>query len=256
MASVSKKISSDEYELIADTQGLLIPQSLRYCRVQAVNGQTVVPGVNKILLFNRNTLQGEDFLNPAGDHFVAPVTGIYAFKFYEVATLEAGDNSCKRAFVGKADRAGTTVEDLSYITTDYAGTRNYFPSLGVTVYLEKGESVHVTLSLASTTKTFTVDISFSTMLGYALFTLLEQKSPYLVANKGALVSGGAFEFDLDGHCFPEIYSTDEVRCGRWIDGKPIYKKTIDCGYLPDTAKKTINVNIPDLQLIIKMEGFY
>jgi hypothetical protein len=50
-------------------------------------------------------------------------------------------------------------------------------------------------------------------------------SPYMIANKGALVSGGAFQFDLDGNGYTDNYSTDEVKCGIWIDGKPIYKKT-------------------------------
>jgi hypothetical protein len=112
------------------------------------------------------------------------------------------------------------------------------------------------LEVVSGTTTFTPKYPGADEFWWFKIVKIQQKAPYLVANKGALVSGGAFEFDLDGHCFPEIYSTDEVLCGRWIDGKPIYKKTIDCGYLPDTAKKTINVNIPDLQVIIKMEGFY
>jgi hypothetical protein len=56
-------------------------------------------------------------------------------------------------------------------------------------------------------------------------TQLAVLNPYLIANKGALVSGGAFQFDEEGNCYTENYSTDEVRAGTWIDGKPIYKKT-------------------------------
>ena len=31
------------------------------------------------------------------------------------------------------------------------------------------------------------------------------------------------------------YSTDEQVIGEWIDGKPLYQKTIDCGFAPSTV---------------------
>lgn len=39
------------------------------------------------------------------------------------------------------------------------------------------------------------------------------------------------------------YSTDEQMVGTWIDSKPLYQKTIDCGYLP-TATDTLLVDLP------------
>jgi hypothetical protein len=53
---------------------------------------------------------------------------------------------------------------------------------------------------------------------------LQKSVPDIIANKGALVSGGAFQFDIDGNCYTENYSTDEVKVGKWIDGKPLYQK--------------------------------
>ena len=51
------------------------------------------------------------------------------------------------------------------------------------------------------------------------------------------------------------YSTDEVKTGgKWIDGKPIYKKTISCGALPNKAIKTVAHNITDLDLVTKCYG--
>jgi hypothetical protein len=55
---------------------------------------------------------------------------------------------------------------------------------------------------------------------------IEQFVPDIVAKKGALVSGGAFQFDEDGNGYTENYSTGEVRCGTWIDGKPLYKRSV------------------------------
>ena len=51
------------------------------------------------------------------------------------------------------------------------------------------------------------------------------------------------------------YSTDEVKTGgKWIDGKPIYKKTIYCGALPNTTYKNVNHNITNLDIIIDCYG--
>ena len=50
------------------------------------------------------------------------------------------------------------------------------------------------------------------------------------------------------------YSTDEVRCGTWIDGKPIYRKVIDFGALPNATTKSIAHNISNIDKITKIEG--
>ena len=51
------------------------------------------------------------------------------------------------------------------------------------------------------------------------------------------------------------YSTDEVKTGgKWIDGKPIYRKTIYCGALPNNTYKNVNHNITNLDIIIKCYG--
>ena len=51
------------------------------------------------------------------------------------------------------------------------------------------------------------------------------------------------------------YSTNEVKTGgKWIDGKPIYRKTISCGALPNNAIKRVAHNITDLDLVTKCYG--
>ena len=51
------------------------------------------------------------------------------------------------------------------------------------------------------------------------------------------------------------YSTEEVKTGgKWIDGKPIYKKTVDCGALPNTSYKNVNHNITNLDFVIDCHG--
>ena len=51
------------------------------------------------------------------------------------------------------------------------------------------------------------------------------------------------------------YSTTEQDTGaKWIDGKPIYRKAVDFGALPNTTTKTVNHNIPNIDTVIKTYG--
>ena len=52
------------------------------------------------------------------------------------------------------------------------------------------------------------------------------------------------------------YSTTEQPTGaKWIDGKPIYRKVIDFGVLPNSNTKTVNHNIANLGHIINLHGY-
>ena len=66
--------------------------------------------------------------------------------------------------------------------------------------------------------------------------------------------------DADGEViYPQTisdmgYSTSEVKTNAtWIDGKPIYKKTISCGG-GSNKNKAVNHNISNLSRTIKIEG--
>ena len=50
------------------------------------------------------------------------------------------------------------------------------------------------------------------------------------------------------------YSTTEKVIGTWIDGSPLYQKTIDVGVLPNNNTKSVSID-SNIDLIIKFEGF-
>jgi microcystin-dependent protein len=52
------------------------------------------------------------------------------------------------------------------------------------------------------------------------------------------------------------YSTNEVNTGKtWIDGKPIYRKVIDLGTLPNISEKTVSAGIStNLDKVVKLYG--
>ena len=51
------------------------------------------------------------------------------------------------------------------------------------------------------------------------------------------------------------YSTStEKKVGIWIDGKPIYRKTIDMGSMPNATYKYVNHNISNIDEIVNIYG--
>lgn len=53
---------------------------------------------------------------------------------------------------------------------------------------------------------------------------------------------------------PVIYSLAERQVGTWIDGKPLYEKTIDCGTLPNSAAKLTEVGVSNIEDVKDMRG--
>ena len=52
------------------------------------------------------------------------------------------------------------------------------------------------------------------------------------------------------------YSATEQVVGTWIDGKPIYEKTVDCGYFQNTTStQYFNHGISDLEIVIDTQAF-
>lgn len=52
-----------------------------------------------------------------------------------------------------------------------------------------------------------------------------------------------------------IYSTSEQRIGTWIDGKPLYEKTVNFGALPNATVKQVAHNIADVDRIWIAGGY-
>lgn len=51
------------------------------------------------------------------------------------------------------------------------------------------------------------------------------------------------------------YSTEEQVIGTWIDGKPIYRKVIDLGQLPNNSTKTVETGLNSEEIrIVKISG--
>ena len=53
----------------------------------------------------------------------------------------------------------------------------------------------------------------------------------------------------------EVYSTNETVIGTWIDGKPLYRKVIDFGALPNTNVKDVPHGISNVENVIRQYGY-
>ena len=51
------------------------------------------------------------------------------------------------------------------------------------------------------------------------------------------------------------YSTTEKIVGTWINGKPLYQKTINCGALKNNAENNVDHNISNVDMIFIVGGF-
>lgn len=51
-----------------------------------------------------------------------------------------------------------------------------------------------------------------------------------------------------------LYNYNEIRIGTWIDGKPIYRKVIDLGYMPNNTEKTVAHNISNISTFVSVRA--
>ena len=60
---------------------------------------------------------------------------------------------------------------------------------------------------------------------------------------------------ISNYIDPASYSTTEANTGgTWIDGKPIYKKTVYFSSLPNATTNTVSLGATNVDYVIKMEG--
>jgi hypothetical protein len=81
-------------------------------------------------------------------------------------------------------------------------------------------------------------------------TKISKLSPDIIANKGALVSGGSFQFDEDGHGFTKNYFDTETAVGWWRDGRPVYARTFQKTFSATGPVLDILDNSGNIDLIV------
>ena len=65
---------------------------------------------------------------------------------------------------------------------------------------------------------------------------------------------GSVDFDGSADITVENYSTTENRIGTWINGKPLYRKCVNFGALPNNANKNVAHGISNIASIVSIRG--
>jgi hypothetical protein len=247
MARVYKKKSDNSYEPVADTQGLVVPVDVSECYARRPGGTLLVVGDSPVKL-PIVYYEGQQWVN-ASNEVVVPLTGYYLID--HIVYIEGGSTAPQARYTSVyrngSDTLRTNTVEMAITAT--AWTNPHFAGVRK---LNAGDRLTLT---AWATDSTTMNVNSA----HLYVTLLKQTAPYLIANKGALVSGGAFQFDNEGNAYTENYSTGEVRCGKWIDGKPIYKKTLDFAGKTFSAWSPLTLGpvstlLPDVDRILKSEN--
>jgi hypothetical protein len=224
------KTGADEYTPIGDTQGFYAPSELRFCGAARTDaggggaGWTASGWARYPLLWDTDgRFGGENWVN-ADNQIVAPETGLYlvtASGRYGSANTAMIRHAAARINGGMYSALHNAIhtETVNWDAFVIAGQArlNAGDAIDLAFQAEGGEGA-----------------ALSVWDGFLRAALLQKSAPYTIANKGALVSGGAFRFDADGNGYTENYSFNEARVGTYADGKPLYKKTI-AGNTPNDA---------------------
>ena len=156
---------------------------------------------------------------------------------YAAATKNAESIYCLQENAGTV----TETEDFTSISweqsgDDYIATVSYTPS---------NQNVTGVTSVTCDSDTITIE-SFSLVDG-AVVSLISTTDPAEVPESVEFTfimsqPIGATRIVKDGIEFggySDVYSTDEKVVGKWIDGRPLYRKTYSAGALPNNTQKDI-----------------
>lgn len=177
--------------------------------------------------------------NPAGYKIALDLVGQQA-----VAITAPASNSRISAIVAYTD-------DLSLSTTEDTVTGSP-SSCGLIVVNGTAASSPSEPTDTQIRSAITADGATGSQAAYCVIATI------LVANNTTIITNSEITNKIAGITAKNVdfttYSTDEKIVGTWIDGKKIYKKTIDCGALPNNSTKDVNHNISGLGMFVKIEG--
>jgi hypothetical protein len=219
MATINKKTAANEYERIADTQGLLIPQAGKSVYFQF---DEVADKATPFRLTCRNINDSGIGLKPDGS-FPAKQGDVFAVFLGTLNVNQALQQ--QYVFVNVRYTAGSS----TYITQFYP-LFNYYP-LGNS-YLQFNGGVFKALRDGDICFQIYCEVNLTlTDIQRSFIAKLEQQVPDLVANRGALISSpetGKVSFGDDGIMkvnadYPQP-GVEQDTGQKWYDGRTVYRK--------------------------------
>ena len=229
------------------------------------------------------TTTNYSLLIPEGTDIVNPLTQVNP----NFQTIDGAMFANKQASIGTASEVVTgTVHAINRNNTDsdvFRFTATGAWTSGDTMTLD-GQSVNVHLSDGTTPASgaYIIGAEVVAVVNGTLVTLLTSAAQPVAgvtsfnSRTGAVVpassdyDGSMIDYDntvsglnstdvqgaIDeiATSIPDNYSTTEHVVGTWIDGSPLYEKTIDLGYLPNATIKNVPHGISNLDVVVSLSG--
>jgi hypothetical protein len=211
---------------IADTQGALVPMPVRYTRFRpsdlVLDGSSADSNYYIAPTPAQCAAGGGETWNSGSNRFYVPKGGIYTVSFpaYRMSALVDQPTQFARSNNGEWKSFKVAASGSADLST--------WKAADISLLVPEGGYIQIGYNAALNT---TLQFEGENSVGMFLIYLNEVSAPYIVANKGALVSSdasGKIKIDAgDGTMSVNGgYSTAEVDTGeKWYDGRAIYKRT-------------------------------
>jgi hypothetical protein len=221
----------------------------------------VGPGTHSIAVYKNGVRmkQGEDYVYSAARTITfttAPPVGSVLLADYDTVTSYAVNGSATNAIKQDAVGVKDGVNKLFQTPSSYIGStlQVYINGLYEGNLVEETNPLGKTFTLATAPlATDNIQVSYQTVIsaGGNADTVDGYHAGGNAANTLAIVgSNGKLPTSLTGESFS---ITEASTGGEWIDGKTIYKKTVNIGTLPNSANKNTAHGITGLSTMIRWE---
>ena len=157
----------------------------------------------------------------------------------------------------KTDANYSSLNGQNTITIQYRMKKNSESTWGAWTDIQDNEEISFT---ADNEYSWDIQVKLEDILGtittYNLLKGLDVGIPlvmYDTLNRSVGVNympekQGSLE--IDGVDLRNIYSTNETKIGTWINGKPLYRKVVNFGALPNAAQKKVVHGIANLEYVV------
>jgi hypothetical protein len=210
---------------VADSQGTMVPQPVRYTRFRPSNLVLDGSATDSNYYIAPTPAQcaagGGETWNSGSNRFYVPKGGIYTVTFpaYRMSALVDQPTQFARSSNGEWKSFKVSASGAADLAT--------WKAMDISLFVPEGGYVQIGYNTAANT---TLQFEGENSVGTFIVYLNEVAAPYIVANKGALVSSDAYgKVKIAGDGTMSVnggYSTAEVDTGEtWINGRAIYKRT-------------------------------
>lgn len=183
-----------------------------------------------------------------------------------MGSIVVDDVSCKNMFNENYYAPNILISDTGVETSNIGWNTSFYipvnPSTNYTLsYVSSSTAAPTRISFYTSNKTFISRTTPPVASPYSFIT--PNNTEYIrISFATSDISNIQLELGSEATSFTsykefennEIYSLAETRCGVWVDGKPLYRKVIDIGALPNNTTKYINHNISNIDIITNYYG--